>query len=193
MSQAIAGFKLFEALPTLETPRLRLRPLAESDADDFHRMLGDPDVVRYVPMRQSMRLSDTRRVLADMLACYARNVPAPWGVERRADGRLLGMCGFQAWAPGPARAEFGFLFAREAWGQGYAREASRAVMAFAFGPMGVNRLEARTKLENLAARRLLERLGLVHEGVLREHDRWKGQAHDLVLYAMLRREYQPDP
>jgi ribosomal-protein-alanine N-acetyltransferase len=82
----------------------------------------------------------------------------------------------------------GYELAREAWGQGYMRETLLAVLGFGFVQMQLNRVEAQVHPDNVASLKLVERLGFVREGLLREAGWWGGQAQDLVQFSLLRRE-----
>ncbi len=77
------------------------------------------------------------------------------------DGDAIGSCDLSFISPEDGQAQTGFLFRRDQWGQGFAGEAMAAVIAHAFGPLGLSLITARTHVENLRARRLLERLGFV--------------------------------
>lgn len=179
---------VFGDLPELETERLVLRRMRPTDAEDALKNLSDPEVVRHVPLGACQNLNEARAFLQNFLDHYAARRVAPWGVNLKANGRHIGVCGYENWGPNSDRAEMGFLFGREFWGQGYAYEAAKAAIAFGFETMRLNRIEARTVPENLAAQHLLERLGMTYEGTLRENMRWKGAYHDMRMYSLLRRE-----
>lgn len=180
---------VFGNLPTLETERLVLRRVTMADAEDALVYISDPEVVHFVPLVQAQTMRDAHAFLQNFLDNYAGKRVAPWGVYRKSDGRHIGLCGYENWGPNSDRAEMGFLFARDTWGQGFAREASQAAIDFGFDTMRLNRIEARTKPENIASQHLLERLGMTCEGVLRENMGWKGTYHDMMMYALLKREY----
>jgi len=111
-------------------------------------------------------------------------------VEHRADGKLIGTCGFVTWFRHDARAEVAYALARPYWGQGLGTEAMRAVTAFGFTSMRLNRIEARCLIENRASARVLEKAGMRLEGVMRQHIFLKGGYRDLQLYATLKDEHQ---
>lgn len=187
MRDALAIASLFTELPPLETERLLLRRLHEEDARQVFEYVSHPEVVRHLPLLAATTRAEAVAFTGAIARRYGEGHVAPWGVFLK-DGRHIGLAGFETWLPRHDLAEISFLFARGFWGGGYALEACRAVMAFGWTQMHLNRIEARTKPENAAARRLLERLGLRPEGVLKEHMKWKGHYHDLIMYAVLRRE-----
>jgi ribosomal-protein-alanine N-acetyltransferase len=166
----------------LQTSRLTLRPIAVTDADALFEARGDADVMRYWDWPAQASADAVREVLA-------AHIPAPgdaamlwWAVALSPDGPAIGECDLSEIDLRHRRAEVGFLFARRHWGQGYAREAMEAVMAHAFGPLGLERLHARFHAGNDASRRLLERLGFAYEGTRRGHILRDGERRDCVLY-----------
>ena len=94
------------------------------------------------------------------------------------------------YAPEHARAELGYVLSREHWGKGLMPEAVRAVMAFGFEKLSLNRIQARCIAENLASARVMEKAGMTFEGTLRESEFIKGAYRDIKLYSILRREYR---
>jgi ribosomal-protein-alanine N-acetyltransferase len=181
---------LFADLPDLDTPRLRLRRVRPEDAADLFAFASDPLVTRYITWPTHRTLDDSRALIARFLAGYARGAATPWGIEHKADGRLIGTCGFTNAAPAHARAEVIYNLARPYWGQGYMPEAVRAALTYGFDALGLNRIEAGCLVENAASARVLEKVGMTFEGVLREYLEIKGDACTLKQYAILRRDWQ---
>ena len=102
---------------------------------------------------------------------------------------LIGAIGIRNWAIEHARAEVGYVLARQHWGQGYATEALKAVLGFGFSRMELNRIEAKCVPENKGSIRVLEKSGMRREGLLREVEFSKGKFEDLNLYSILRRDF----
>ncbi|MDB5098303.1 MAG: family acetyltransferase [Cyanobacteria bacterium RYN_339] len=182
--------EVFADHPTLESERLLLRKIAPEDAPAMHAYTSDPEMVRHLPLNQTYTLEDAQRSVRGFMEMYAARKSAPWGVSLKDTGEHIGICGFENWNAQTDRAEIGFIIAKSQWGRGYATEAAKRVMRFGFEVMQLNRLEARTKSENIASKHVLARLGLQYEGLLREHSYWKGAYHDLELYAVLKREFE---
>ena len=86
--------------------------------------------------------------------------------------------------------EVGYLFLPEAWGHGYATEAARALLQWAFDTLDLNRVQAETDTRNAASARVLEKLGFVCEGTLREDCVVNGEVSDSWVYGLLRREWR---
>ena len=96
-------------------------------------------------------------------------------------GRPFGSVGL--YRDGPHHAELGFAVSRDRWGQGYATEAARAVLDFGFADLGLRRIYATCRRENVGSSRVLEKIGMSREGRLRDHVLIRGDWRDSLLYA----------
>ena len=146
----------------IETERLVLRHWTDADRPVFHAHCSDPEVMRYMGPLMTRGESDAK---LDQMAAYdASHGYSFRAVERRADGVLLGFCGLKPGAPGTPiedKVEIGWRFARFAWGQGYAYEAARASLDWAWAHLDVADVWAITTAANDASRRLMDRLGMI--------------------------------
>jgi RimJ/RimL family protein N-acetyltransferase len=152
------------AIPTLETERLRLRPLRESDFEDYAELNADPEVKRY--QGGPWDRGRSWRHLAFLLGHWQLGRPGMLAVEHKADGAFLGLTGYcepEGW-PG---FELAGIFGRRWWGQGYATEAARAALGYAFTVLDKDRVISLVHPENRPSIRLVERLG---ERLLRRVD-----------------------
>jgi RimJ/RimL family protein N-acetyltransferase len=152
----------------LETARLRLRELAARDADFVRELLNDADFLRYIGDRGVHSHADAVRYLDEgPIASYREHGFGLWCVEARVGTpRPLGICGLLR-RPGLDHADIGFAFEAAQRGAGFAREAAAAVLAHAFGALGLPRVLAIVDPANSRSIRLLEALGLRYERALR--------------------------
>jgi ribosomal-protein-alanine N-acetyltransferase len=180
---------IFGDLPSVQTERLLLRPLSVDDAADVFAYASDPEVSRYTAWESHMTLDDSKAFLATVADLYTTRQVAPWGVEHRADRKLIGTCGFANWNVKHRRAEIAYALSRRCWNRGYTTEAVRAVLDFGYRVMGVNRIEARCDVLNVASARVMEKAGMTFEGILRQHMLVKNAYVDLKLYSILREEW----
>ena len=184
-------------LPTITEvlcPRLRLRPIADTDLPDLHAINGDPEVTRFLPYATWQSAADGDAWFARMHALAAAGTAQQLVVQRRDDGRVIGTALLFRHDDASARAELGYVLGRAHWGQGLMREALHALCSHAFGAMGLRRLEAEVNPANTASTALLGALGFTHEGCLRQ--RWvaKGSApYDTHFYGLLAHEWPPQP
>lgn len=177
--------------PTLPTARLRLRPFAASDADDLFALQSDAQVLRYWDAPPWTDRARADRFIATCGQLAEDGTGARVVLERASDGAFLGWCHLTGWNPDHRSAGTGYCLARDAWGQGYATEAARAVLTWAFETLDLNRVQAETDTRNLASARVLEKLGFVREGTLRQDCIVDGDVSDSWVYGLLRRDWEP--
>ena len=178
-----------QTLPTLEGERISLRWLTEADVPALFAIFGDPEVTRYWA---TPALRD-EAAAAELLAEIHENVRIrkgfQWGIARRADGVVIGTCTLYQPDFANQRCEIGFALARDSWGRGYASEALRLALAHAFDVLGFRRIEADVDPRNDASLRVLEGLGFVREGYLRERYNVNGEIQDSVYLGLLRGDW----
>jgi RimJ/RimL family protein N-acetyltransferase len=151
----------------LESPRLRLRLLGEADAPFILALLTDADFRANIGDRGVHDLASAARYIAEGPgASYAQHGFCMYAVERKDDGRTLGMCGLLRRDTHPD-VEIGFAMLPAGRGQGYAREAALATLQFASARLGLARIVAITAPENARSIRLLEALGFRFERMVR--------------------------
>ncbi len=153
------------ALPTLATDRLRLRPFTDADAPFLLDLLNQPSFIENIADRGVRSLADALAYLHDRLLQPAVPGIGMWAVEPRGGGPTLGMAGLvlRDGLDGP---DLGYAFLPDAWGHGYAREASRAVTAYARDALGLDRLFAIVTPGHTPSIRVLEHLGMAFERTL---------------------------
>jgi RimJ/RimL family protein N-acetyltransferase len=150
-------------VPTLETERLRLREFRESDLDRWAAVMADPVTVRYVGGKAHTREETWRRLLTSsgLWAMYGYGY---WAAERKADGVLVGHIGFADFKRDMTPSieglpEAGWIFAPDAHGQGFAREALEAVLGWADDALAGQQIVAIIEAGNARSIRLAERCG----------------------------------
>ena len=178
------------SFPVLETERLVLRETADRDVDAVFEMESDPVAMRYwsrPPMRDR---SEAVAAVERSKGFFPDGVGLRWSITRPQDDRMLGHVSLFDFSPQSGRADIGYGLARAHWGHGFMHEALTAVVDYAFGPLGLRRLEADIDPRNAASVRAVERLGFVREGLLRE--RWvvSDEISDTVFMGLLAREWQ---
>lgn len=158
----------------LRTPRLIVRRFAPDDLDAFHAYRDDPEVARYQGWTTPYAHATAAALVAEFAAGPAL-APGQWtqfAVERQSEPGLIGDVGVRLEAAEPT-AELGFTVARAHWGNGYGREALRAVAAFLLDDLELERVVAFTHHENIASIASLHAAGLIPVAV---------DGDDLVYY-----------
>jgi RimJ/RimL family protein N-acetyltransferase len=175
----------------LETERLVLRPFESGDLEAFHAIQSDETVVRWL-YNDVRTLEETRDLLARKIAGSALQGEGDWlsaAATLTATGELVGDVSL-LWASEEHRqGELGFVFHRAHHGRGYATEASRPLLAFAFETLGLHRVVGRLEPRNLGSARVLEKLGMRREAHLVENEWVKGGWQSELVYALLDREW----
>jgi ribosomal-protein-alanine N-acetyltransferase len=176
----------YQNLPRLVTEQLRLRPFTLGDVDDYFLFASDPEVTQYLRWGPHPDREYTRDYLQGVLEAYAAGSDSPWGIELKAERRIVGIMHLMALDRLHRKAHIGFVLARPYWKQGYVTEAVQAVLKYGFTKMELNRIEAYCLPENMDALRVLERLGMQREGLLRQYAWQKDAFRDFYLYALLK-------
>jgi ribosomal-protein-alanine N-acetyltransferase len=170
----------------IECERLRLRPFTLADAPEVARLAGDRLIAETTltiphPYPPGAAEAWIGRHHEEAEQGNALNL----ALEGRDDGAVLGAIGLRL-EPEHGRAEIGYWIGVPYWRNGYATEATRALIAYAFDELGLNRVYAYHFIGNPASGRVLEKAGMRFEGTRRQHTR-KGNAFlDSHLYAILR-------
>jgi RimJ/RimL family protein N-acetyltransferase len=168
----------------LQTPRLVLRPMTLADWPAIHRYMSDPTVTRWLP-EGSLDEAQTQAFARKNAGRSAKAV----AVVERESGQLVGHMVFHAWFV-RATHEIGWAIATDRQGRGYATEAARALMDFAFSGLGRRRMVATCQPENVASWRVMEKLGMRREAHFRQAlYQESGEWWDEYFYALLADEY----
>lgn len=171
--------------PELADGAVCLRAPVDTDVDDLLVVFGHPEVMRYwsrPPMRER---AEAEALLANIHAGAADGRLLQWAITRAGEDRLIGTVTLYEIDLEQGRAAIGYALGREHWGRGLAGAAVRLVVGYAFDTLRLRRLEADTDPRNHASIGLLERLGFVREGLLRQ--RWcvGGEIQDALLFGLL--------
>ncbi|MFC9890166.1 GNAT family N-acetyltransferase [Streptomyces pilosus] len=177
--------------PSLRTARLRLRAFDDADADDLFALHSSARILRYWDSPPWTERSRAERFIAICRRMEQEGTGARWAVDRVSDGAFIGWCTLNSWNPDFRSASLGYCYDDATWGRGYATEAARALLGWAFDTLDLNRVQAEADTRNAASARVLEKLDFVREGTLREDCVVDGEVSDSWVYGLLRREWQP--
>ncbi len=185
--------KLPEAQPLLHGKQLTLRPFSLSDAPRVQLLAGAEAIAETT-------LNIPHPYLDGMAEAWIGNQPmsylmgdsVTWAVCLRESGLLIGAIGIILRAQ-DSRGEMGYWIGHEFWGRGYCTEAAALLMDFFFRNINLNRIHATHFVNNPASGRVMQKLGMTQEGVLRHHARKNKEWVDLVFYGILREEWLAKP
>lgn len=150
-------------IPILETARLRMRAFRVDDLDAYAAMCADPEVMRFLGTGVTLDRSEAWRSMAGFLGHWALRGYGMWALEEKQTGTLVGRSGFlnpEGW-PG---FELGWTLGRPSWGKGFATEAARRALDYAFEDLGRKRVISLIRPANTPSMRVAERLGMVRAG-----------------------------
>jgi len=176
----------------IETERLTLRALRETDLEQLVALQSCPDVTRY--------LYWTPRTEEEVRRWLERAIPEPdWGVEsaalvlaavERASGPLAGTVTLALRSLEHRQGEIGFVFHPDFQGRGLAAQGAKEVLRLGFEDLHLRRLFGRCNGRNLPSARLMERLGMRQEAKLIQNEKVKGEWADVWIYAILASEWR---
>jgi len=150
-----------------ETQRLFFRsPTLEDAPAAFAAYACDPEVTRYLTWEAHTSVEKTLKFMRRCVACWEDGSAFPWVILTKADRQLIGTIELRLHG---THADLGYGISRSCWGQGYATEAAQAVVDWAYSQPGIYRVWTVCDVDNLASARVLEKVGLQKEGILR---RW---------------------
>jgi RimJ/RimL family protein N-acetyltransferase len=161
---------------TLETERLIMRMLRVEDFEAYAALCADPEVMRFLGGKAFDRLESWRQICATVGHWHFRGYGI-WAVEEKSSGQFIGRIGLhypETW-PG---FELGWTLARHAWGKGYATEAARRALEYAFTEMNRDRVISLIHPDNQPSIRVAERIGETEQG------RTELLGHEVRIYAI---------
>jgi [ribosomal protein S5]-alanine N-acetyltransferase len=176
--------------PTLHTARLLLRPFTEDDADALFALHSNPRVVRYWDSPAWKERTRAERFLNACKQIEREGTGARVAIDRADDSAFVGWTCLVKWNPDFRSASMGYCLDDALWGQGFATEAAGALLEWAFATLDLNRVQAETDTRNIASGRVLEKLGFLREGTLREDCVVEGDVSDSWVYGLLRRDWE---
>ena len=176
--------------PTLTTSRLVLRPFVAADASAVQTLAGEKEIAAMtVNIPHPYERAAAKKWIAGQSAAFARDEHVVFATTERRDGTLVGAMGLEL-TLAHARAELGYWIGKPFWNKGYATEAASAVLRYGFEERSLNRIQATVFVDNAASTRVLTKIGMRHEGLLRQHFKKWGRYMDVEAYAILRDEYR---
>ena len=170
----------------IKTERLLLRPLKVADANEVFEWVSDERVSRYMVYTTYTSINQVR----EWLAFVEKDTSTyNFGFERLLDGKLIGSGDIgidrktEYWG-------FGYNLRYDCWGKGYATEATKAVIRFLFNDVSYRKIIAGCDSENTGSSKVLEKVGMKREAVLREHIKRKDNTWgDDFQYGLLKKEF----
>jgi ribosomal-protein-alanine N-acetyltransferase len=177
----------FRPFPLLRTPRLVLRQLGPGDAAALFTVCSDPETMKFWSTPPHESVAETEAMLRGSAEGVGVGEFIEWGITLEgADELVVGKIGHHRWLRMHQRSEVGYILRRDLWGRGLTSEALRAVLEFGWARMHLHSVEAQLDPRNRRSARVLEAVGFVKEGHLRENLIVDGRYCDTAIYSLLR-------
>ena len=175
--------------PTIETECLRLRPFNLDDAQELQRLIGERDIASTTlriphPYEDGM----AEQWIGTHQEAFDKGERVEFAIVHGEQGFLIGGIGLGINKEYES-AELGYWIGKPYWNNGYCTEAAQATLRYGFEVLGLNRIHATHMTRNPASGRVIQKIGMKHEGCLRQHIKKWGQFEDFEAYGILRSEY----
>ena len=176
----------------LETERLILRPMSITDADQMYsNWASDTEVSKYMSWEPHVDIAATKSILTKWINEYAKMDYYHWGIELKKTDQIIGSAGTQGINEKHRTADLGYCLGRAYWGKGYMSEAVAAMIRHLFNTVGFNRISASHDVNNIGSGRVMQKCGMVFEGIQRQaHYCPRRGFYDSAYYAILKTDYE---
>jgi len=177
-------------LPVLETERLVLRPYSLADARRVQQMCNDWDIASTtLALPYPYPDGAAEQWISTLAESFQQGKEVTLAITLKPDGPVIGTASLSI-NKNHQRGEFGYMVAKEHWNHGYCTEAARAMMSFGFSTLGLDRIQAVHFPRNPASGRVMQKLGMTREGLLRQYVSNRGTREDVNMYSILRTEFE---
>ena len=175
--------------PTFETERLILRPFRLDDAPELQRLIGDRDIAATTlniphPYENGM----AEEWIGKHQERFDKGEGVSFAITHREEGFFIGGMGLHI-NKEHENAELGYWVGKPYWNKGYCTEAAQAVVRYGFEVLGLNRIHVAHMRRNPASGKVMQKIGMKHEGCSRQHIKKWGKFEDIESYGILRGEY----
>ena len=175
--------------PPLLTEKLLLRSLTLEDAQDVQHLAGERDIASTLSnMPHPYEDGMAEEWIRSCSGKFEKDEALNFAIIRRTDKKLIGEIELRLDRENES-GELGYWIGKPYWNCGYATEAARAVVAYGFEVLKLNRVQAKHFKRNAASRQVLEKIGMHYEGCLRQHIKKWDNFEDLMEYGMLKADF----
>ncbi len=179
------------SFPTLKTDRLLLRGLTAQDVPEIQLLAGDREIAdTTLTIPHPFEVEMAEKYVEGKISLYESGKGVCFGVILPSGDNLVGVVSLKKIDPIHRNAELGYWIGKEYWNNGYATEAAVAVVNYGFGGLNLQRMYAHCLSRNPSSRKVLSKLGMTHEGKLRQHILKWNEFEDIDLYGILRSEHR---
>ena len=175
----------------IETERLILRKFKKNDyIDMYNNWASREEVAKYMPWSAHKDINLTKELVSGWINEYKNNDTYNWVIELKENHKIIGNISVTKKNDAIYCCEIGYCLSSDYWGKGYMPEAMRGVLDFLFMKVNYNRIECYHKVENINSGKVMEKVGMKCEGLLRDRGlKNDGSVCDSKIWSILKREY----
>ena len=177
------------SLPTISSQRLALCWIDHADVAGIYEIYSDNKMGRHAPFSHQ---DDAHIYIESIHQGFNDGKLFQWGICLQGSQKIIGTCTLNDISPDQGSAGVGYAIAGPYKGQGYGSEAMAALIGYAFGELGLRRLEADVDPHNVKCLKSLEALGFRREGYLRQRWLVAGELQDSVILGLLKSDCMPE-
>ncbi len=179
----------FSKFPNIDLGNIKLRDLSLNDSERYFMLMSDKLVNEYLSDEDIPKsLNESSEEVRFWGGLFYRKQSVFWAIAESEKQNLIGTIGFNSWNIYNMRAEISYDLMPDYWRKGIMTKTLSNVVSFAFQKMGINRIEAKTMLNNVASQKLLEKIGFKREGILREYRIIREVPSDVLLYSLIQKD-----
>ena len=146
----------------IETRRLLLRQFTPNDADELYHIYSHLDLFQYMSIEKPLLRDQTRLLIYEFIENWQQHNFGVWAVVDKKHKKIIGHCGFK-FLENTREVQMGYLLLKSYWGRGLGTEAAEAALKYGFEVAKLKRIVAIAKPENVASRRVMEKVGMKYE------------------------------
>ena len=174
----------------IETERLVIREYTMADLDKEHENNLNPELFKYMPFEPPTTTENTRQRIERMIQKQNQSPRTDYSVAVTLKGNMKLIGGCRLNKVSDIQGHIGYKLAKDYWGKGYATESAKALTHYGFNVLNLHRVYASVHPENAASIRVLEKVGMILEGRLREDMKYHGVYRDSLIYSILEQEWK---
>lgn len=176
--------------PILKTNRLKLIEISHRHVEDIFQILSRKDVTRFYGTNPFVLPSEATKLIEMFNKNYREKRGIRWGIILKENQKLIGTLGLNSLNLNNKRAEIGYELHPQYWRKGYITEAVGEVLVYSFEMLQLHRIGAVVYPENTASLHLLEKLGFLKEGLLRDYLFQNDHFHDTYILSLLKSDWE---
>lgn len=180
----------FHPFKNLETERLLLRRVIESDYPEIMELRGNPETMKFIPRPLVTTKEEALNHFKMIDEKIESNEGINWAITIKGSPKLIGIIGHYRISAENHRCEIGYMILPQHNGKGYVTEAVDVVLEYGFNDLQMHSIEAIIDPDNIASERVLQKNGFVKEAHIVENELYEGKFWDTVIYSILKRNFR---